>query len=368
MTATLISYGLFFGSLLADSDDLTTARAIRTAYEANRTALQRSGNLHFRFSVGYAPSLEVARRGEWTTRHTARGAYVYDGEHARYECLFSAEDHAEARIKRGDVWTSPLNSVRILTDGGKTLLDQVALSRTGTSLRHLLQIVPGNEGFYREVICPLDVGRPSAGGYDLGDALQRATEPGGDLTLAVVADEAVDGRNVVHLTVSLGDARRDYWVDIERGAIPIRVQSSEGGRIVRQVAYDDIRQVNDFGWWPHRETIHFEKSGLTKQFTALDATFGSSVERSAFRLEFEDAVPVVDTVTMRRYQPQRVWDLRRLPGSTSSMSRQITVSPYRTSEAAMPGEREPRPAWVIPGFVLAAAALVAAAYVYAGRR
>ena len=249
-----------------------------------------------------------------------------------------------------------------------TLLDSIDVSKKADSLDHQAQIIPGSETFQRELICPLNVGSPTPGSYDLGDILQRARTPSEGLTLAVVEGTEYEGRDVMHLAITSGAARRDYWVDLERGAVPLRIESSEGGTVERLVVYEDLRQVGGRGWLPHRQTIYFSESGLTKQLTVSKSNFDSPVDHSAFRMEFPEPMAIINTAVMTRYAPQKVWDLSNLPSPSSPKSRRIVLSEPGPPAATMAGERSPWPVWAMPVILLGAVALGGVGWSYYRRR
>ena len=83
--------------LLNVQDGAEVARAVQTAYEANRAALHRFGEMEFQLSIGTAADADAALHDEWTTRYDAKGYYAFNDDHARYEYVFPLETMTAAR-------------------------------------------------------------------------------------------------------------------------------------------------------------------------------------------------------------------------------------------------------------------------------
>ncbi len=143
--------GLTAGLDDSKSDQGDLASAIRTAYEANRSAF-RFGTLKLRDSIGIARDAESANRRDWTRKYgEAEGVYVFDGTRAMYDCTYPLEDMVASRVRSGDGWTSVLSHERGTTDGKLTLLDAVFPTDDGKSLTHTAEIFPASLILQRQV-------------------------------------------------------------------------------------------------------------------------------------------------------------------------------------------------------------------------
>jgi len=365
-------------------DEGRVAEAICTAFEANRANLAY-GAIRFTYTVGKSSSTAAARCGEISEKYVADGTYVYNGDQARYELVFSAEDMASERVDLGGGRsTSQLTSFRLLTNGKVTLfdfMDPLSLAKRGpssssgrplSSFSHSSQIDPGTEVFMRHVLLPIGLGRPDFKD-PLNEHVEAAARHQGGWRLSSIDDAAqFEGEDVALLKFEPAEAgaRVEYRVDLAHGAISRSFQTfSKSSGPEFEEFYDDLRRVGNKGWVPFRYTIRFGW-GLTKQLVITETDFDHPPDQSAFRLEFPEAIPMINTDGFLRYDPQKVWSLDRLPSPSAPGTRRIppgSAAPH-SLPPVLPGVREPLPPWALPSLVFGVALLLLAATTYWRRR
>jgi len=188
-------------------------------------------------------------------------------------------------------------------------------------------------------------------------------EGGKGVTLTGVDDSArLDGIDLVKLSFELPNPRTQvtFWVDLERGAIPVQTRVVEeakdhGTLAVWEEHLGDLRRVAS-GWLPFRMT-HVSGStsrregsggspsggafsGLLVRETVVDkADFESRPAAAVFALEFPKEVSVIDSDRLLAYGRRRVWTLRDFSPSAQAKARRISLkSPFPTQPPAMPLE------------------------------
>lgn len=370
---------LFLAAVLAGvPDDGSLPQAIRTAYEANRTALSSFGTVHFRESDGFLPAgsratLSDVAGADWTRLSNLDGLYVFDGRSARFDHVFPLRDELARRVQVDkDTWRTPLSSWRALTDGQTTLLDLLGITDDGSARRHNPRLIGGTEQFHETIEFPLQPGNPRPTGPppDLGQDLARAASNSADWRLTHIREDLLIGSvPVVGLTFSAtAEGRRQYWVDLERGAVPLRILDSGTGPGRSALLWDfgDVRSVGR-GWLPFRMTLAIigdlsadeRVEGVNlREKRITEADFERRPDRSMFRLEFPEPVPLINVTTKVRHDPRRVWDLAAISPAAAARARPLDMAQPQAAPPALPGARRGRPPWAMP-LLAAGAALLA---------
>ena len=123
------------------------------------------------------------------------------------------------------------------------------------------------------------------------------------------------GRDVVRLTFSAATMRRDYWVDVERGAIALQMHNADlEDKLLFQINEDDLRQVGGRGWLPYHTTIFIPgpKGGSTKELIVVDADWSANL-RQRLGLEFPEPVPMIHAGKLIRFAHRKIWDRDACP-------------------------------------------------------
>ena len=361
-----VSLPLVLGCSLTASavaDDGPTLSAIRNAYEANRASFAH-GKVRSRWSVGTAAGIGPLLDGQWKSRVVTECVYTFDGGRAVCERIYPLKTMVEDRRKAGARWISSVLSVRVLTDGKRTLIDHLNASDDGREILHTASLEDSTDSFYSSFTSPLNLGNPRDSNFSIGSDIKRSLSPPRDVQMSVSEEEAtVDGRKVVHLVGTFGDAKRDYWVDLERGAIPLRILDTDAKNEPGwEMRYGDVRPAGNGAWFPYRMSLYLPP-GLSKDLVVDSADFEARPAAKDFRLEFPKAMPLDDPVKGIRYEPRAVWDVANLSGSSPVPSRRMSIQEPGPPAPAMPGEREAGPAWALPltfgGLLLAGAGVFA---------
>lgn len=362
----------------AQQPDLDRAEAaIRRAYEANRLGMKQ-WTAAFELTVGRSATPEAIRKNEWSKQFaTAKGSYVYDGKNGRYELLHSDADIVSNRTKiSNNEWTTPLSSFRLLTDGRVTLSDYVDVLGDDKSPLHSAQIDAGVEGFFNPIQFPLSLGDPDRDDWSAVRGRGRAANVGVPWKLAAVEhDVDLDGVRVTKLSYELQAARWTFWVDLERGAIPIRrhyAESDSGPKLYRE--YARVERVNDGAWLP-RESFELltsgKRDGSVKKLTIDAIDTQAKVDRSRFRMEFPAARKFYNTADRVYYTDVKVVDLDKLPAVGAANVGRFAEGPTTSGNAPkMPGELQGGSVWpAVSGIILLCiAAALAIHHVYRRRQ
>ncbi|AGA26617.1 hypothetical protein [Singulisphaera acidiphila] len=332
-----------------DRSDDPMVSAIRTAYEANLNALS-VGTMSFTYSSGVAPDLASAISGQWSNRSQAEGSFAASGSDLRYERRFAPEVLNSNRTWLSEKqFSSPLTSNRVLTNGSYTLLDRVDASRDGKRLIHSARILAGNTDFFKHIELPLALGTNGTGYLHLGTDIARAMLHRSEWVLTDVDDRAkLDGIDVVKLTFIGLEFRRVYWVDLEHGAIPIRVDVYRNEKLALTFIRQDLHLFSGKGWYPCRE-ITFVQTGSAREFIIdRGSPLGLAAPSSSFQLAFPAALPMINQSDMVKYPPRKIWDLRSLPSSTSPGVEQLKLAtPPSPPFDNFAGERDAPQRWPI---------------------
>ncbi len=338
--------------------DVAMARAIQTAYQANRAQF-RHGTVRFRHRVGLAANSAAALAGTWEQIYgTSDGRYVFDGVHAYYESIHPLEEMARERQSLGSGrWTTPLGSSRYLTNGKETLRDELDPDEKGEQLLHTARIdsgLPPSPGM------PLGIGLARGDSPPLGEWIGLALDGDKDWILNKVEPANIDEIECVLLAFRSPGALHEFWIDVERGAVPIRyvVTNHESGLSTHKF-YDDLRAVDNGGWLPFRRVSTTPgESLMVHEVVLTEADFANKPDPDQFRMEFPEPTPLIHQGTMVRYDPQKVWDLRRLPSVNSAAATKIVLSEPGPIAPTMPGALPRSRWWIAPAAVLGVAVLI----------
>jgi hypothetical protein len=366
------------------AEDVKAVTAIRTAYEHNRAALSTRGTIHFEGRDGKVTprggldSIDEALKTAWERRSPSRGLYVFDGASRRYENLYTPEQLVARRTRLSPTSTSStISSERLLTDGDSTLIDHVAVALDDKTILHNPNVVAGSRDFFRigEGI-PLQLGNPEPARYEMGRCLGNALAGQEGATLSRVDDKALlGGHPVVKITVehprTAYKMQVTFWVDIERGAVPIQSRiisyiPHAGTSAVLQYNNDAIRWVGK-GWLPFRFSAaqgDLSSEGkvatlFVREFTVGDADFTGRPDSSLFALDFPTEYSVSDSHRLLSFGSRRVWALKDFSAAARAKARPIQLASPGNAPI-MPGASEGA-AWLAPALVLLGAGLLIAA-------
>lgn len=322
-------------------------RALHGAFASN-TASFPFGRITFRHVQGSAPSAEAARRGEFDPRYVADGLYCFDSKTARFERLFSEEQMRNSNIYTDNTVTSILSSFRALTDGELTLEDSISAKRKAGTSRSI-SLTPGTSAFESVFRFPLSLGRAEHPGLEnFGKYLEDSLRGDGESRIAAVErDVAYEDRKVVKVTFAWRNGTGEYWIDAERGAVPLRIVDRISREDLRPTGYDteylfdDVRHVPGRGWLPFKQSWWSSFDDRGGQIVLTDASFDSTPAASDLALTFPEPVGLINEAKSLRYPKRKTWDLSKLPSDHSSAVEKVRMATIPMSEVPqMPGERE----------------------------
>lgn len=356
---------------LAPADHSQLLPAIRTAYQSNRAALG-FGTIRFSLVVGEASSPSAASSGELTRPFTAEGFLAYGGKNIRYDCIYPIEDEVAARVRISkNSWSSLIGSRRFITAGDLTLFDDLFVDADDKTVAHSAQIMPTTDFIFQGINIPLNLGIPRPRGHVLDKDIE-ALEAGKEgWTLgAVEEDVLLGGLHVVRLSVQSRDSDdMEYWVDLDRGAVPVQtrltVKSPSGGiQATIQTNFDDLRQVAGKAWVPFRQTM-FIMPNRVRRLTIIEADFKTPPPPTTYRMEFPEAMGMANAAALVTYTTkQKVWDLSHLPSASDPKTVKIVMAEPGQPAPVMPGPYRARSwgkiALVTIGVVLLIGAVVTA--------
>jgi len=328
---------------VAKPDQAPIIKAVRTAYASNRAAVT-FGSIDFKYSVGTAGSVQAIVDGNWKDVSTATGRFAFDSKNRYYERIFSiADTKAHRTVVSKSETSNTLDSLRVATNGKVTLLDRMGVGKAEDAMTHFAQIYPSPELFEQHVVVPLQVGLSNPGSWDFEQDVDRMGRPDFEDWVAVVeGEEVVDGRKTLKVRFSSAklNAARRYWIDLERGAMPLKVvDADERGNETYTVLHKDVRLLADHFWFPFRLII-LNHSGSAKELTVTAANFQITPKPQAYQMEFPEPVAIIDNGKGIKYAAQKVWDLNRLPSPRSRDATKLVVAEMPVVAPAMPGERD----------------------------
>jgi hypothetical protein len=305
------------------------------------------------YSRGIAPDADSALAGKWSARYAGDLFYAFDGRRARFELMFSEETRSAAQADSSAKLVSLPVNLRVLTNGEVTLRDQVGHA----------EIDEGTENFFKEVIAPLDAGVPQPGSYYLARYIDNVLNRTIRAELQDARRDSDYPNNNVMLLTFVNESNKTvtkWWIDLERGAIPIKLVGIKDGREHVRIYQEDLRFVGNKAWLPFRRVTAHGK--IVTETIIREAQVGRVPDDSVFQLEFSAPSRVIDAVRSVRYSPdQTVFDLDNLPALDSPGTKRFTITePPQNGRLSLPSEESARPPWVAPAAALGGFALLLA--------
>ena len=300
--------------------------AVRAAYDENRAKFA-FGSIGYELTDGQAQNLEGAVSGAIDKPLIANCRYVYTGDDAYFERTFSLDMLRAASTKISENRTSTsVTSMRAVTNGKKTLYETGSVVPDGSKIATGKVIQAGSRMLYQHAELPVDFGIPIAERSDLGANLNSVLTGMAGFEFDSVRDEVVDAIKTIRIALKLPRGTRTFWVDLERGAIPIRIVDElyAGSRI--DIVQSDLRLLPKHGWLSYTH-IKYLPGGRTRRTTIRSTEFDRQPVRADFRMEFPTPIHLVDTESGLSYkQPRKVWDLSNLPSPNSPEAAPLRIN------------------------------------------
>jgi hypothetical protein len=359
---------LYFVAFCVGDTSAQVSQAIRNACDSNINSIS-SAEIAFSYSVGSCSHIESALAGKWTEHSEATGFLAFDGSSVRYDRLYPLSEMALRRQRKGENrYVSPLQSIRLLTDGAATFYDVILPSSDEASTNHSIQIFRGPEVFYKNATFYCGVGGTIPAFQGLSSYVERAASSQSGVRLEALDDKAVlNGRNVARLAFVTPKGRATFWVDVERGAMTVRAEITRD-RTTATISYDDFRLLENGCWFPFRE-LAFLNGGMTFEYKINSIKkLNCKIDESAFSLSFPKPVAVINQAEMVRHPPQRDWSLLHLPRHSAPGTIALTPREPNAAAASMPGEIEQKSRWGLIAVILGLSVVAVAVAVQHARR
>ncbi len=351
-------------------DQSVPLQSIADASDQNRASFAY-GTLEFEFWKGPPTSIERARRGDLKDAHMAKCRYVFDDANALFTQMYDPDEMAATHVQISDERsTDLLVSHRVLTNDKLTIEEALSSGGKGKPPVPGYRMVSGTDAFYRIATVPYDLGHPRDSLQMMSTQIQKALRGSeGGRVLSAVEEATWEGRKVCRFSLELLNGSSTYDVDLERGAIPIRIHTSLKDGTNIDEFLDDIRFIDGRGYLPFASTVVYQ-GGFVMRTVVSSADFTRKPALDEFKLEFSRPVALLNAAEHLAYTPRKVWDLHKLPKRGSKEATPVSVASISPGVGGTPppileGEREaPRP----PYFLIAGVVCALAIGVYAWRR
>ncbi len=152
----------------------------------------------------------------------------------------------------------------------------------------------------------------------------------------LVDDQEVDGTPVVMITIEFQSGLRTYWIDPNRGALPLRIReivyqervpserkndgSLDESTSIAEIDYGEIREIAEDVWFPFLEVRRASRYreptniSLRHRTRITDAEFGKTPDPELFQIQLEK--PLALSPPTRAQEPigkaRAIWDLQAL--------------------------------------------------------
>jgi hypothetical protein len=179
---------------------------------------------------------------------------------------------------------------------------------------------------------------------NLGFELRGALSGNPDYRVSEIREADFEGTRVVFIALAYARGRGEFWVDLERGAIPLKrvIRSNGANGDTREIVayYDDLKLIQGRGWLPFKSTTWYGSDKTAKQLLIQEANFSERPSPTSFGLEFPAETTLVDEAVGLRYPPRKVWDVNSLPAANAVGVEKVeyAASPG-TAPLPLPGER-----------------------------
>jgi hypothetical protein len=239
----------------------------------------------------------------------------------------------------------------MLTDGKVTFMDFTGVDRTGALLTHRPKIYPETQIYRSSFDFPLYIGDEEARPYDLFRDLS-AIKDGNASLVELDLEARLSGLQTCKISYTYKEGATTYWVDLNRGSVPLRILNHNNRTNVNVVfAFDDLVQVAGAGWLPLR-SLHIIGDGKTVyRLVVTHIDVQHKPQLSDLQLEFPKPVGVVNDDRKLVYPQTKTWNLLHLPSRTSPGVRPLIVRSH-VAPGELPGEIEAGPNWAAIIFVL----------------
>lgn len=271
-------------------------RAVADGYRNNRASFPYMV-VRSIVTKGRADSIEEALAGRFRGEGqvVARGFYAFKGTTHRSELIYPPQLQEKYRVKIDDHRSrTSYVSERHLSNG-------IVAAQHFPNSRQALVEARGEEGLVF-LVRPFDVGLTGGrGDTPLDRLIEQGLETGGPVC-TYEGETEMDGRKCLMIAMRDQLSRR-YWVDPERGFLPVRLEMTEGKSVVA-ARLVEIQECSRGRWLPRYAITAMGQQGADAvffravRFTQVEVDKEPSAD--ALRLELPAGTRVVDTVKTKR--------------------------------------------------------------------
>jgi hypothetical protein len=272
-------------SLSQDTQAITDTRTLRVildAYASNRESFA-AGQGNYLFKYGTDPDAHVF--------------WAFGEGMCRCDISYDPDARRKSRRQIGpNRFIQEFGSFRRLTDGQSTCEVDVPADESESISAH---VSAGTDLFYAlYMLPPLNLGFPkhSSGPVELGETIDAALNGRMGIAAIFEGQQDLDGHSTAVVSVDrYGKAWRRYWIDVERGGIPLQVDEYLDGKRVTRETNEDLRQVGQ-GWLPFRARMTSSSPrGRTKERTLVSFEVGTPSD-DTFRIPLRAKASIFDDV------------------------------------------------------------------------
>lgn len=280
-----------------DADEM--AEALQQGYLANREAFP-AFTCRFVLREGGANTVEDALEGKLFNVVVSNGLWVVNDARQRYELICDDPEREEPQPpdkpppddKPVSLTSVDCISKKLLSDGvlGLSYVPRLLTANIGT--RH---------GTDPEIVyTPLSMGIMGSG-EQLGPALRQ--RPGFDVFRRYGGRRMVDGAaREILVTGEVGGSRKEWWLDAQRGFLPMEVRYHSGGEYLdARTVVTEVRNCSNGAYFPERSvTIMHPNAPIPKrawiiELRELDLTRPA---KSTLAIEIDPGSDIVEPPTM----------------------------------------------------------------------
>ena len=305
--------------------------AIADSFDNNRNGFA-SGSVEI-----VEESLDNDRNALGSASHVAR--YIFSGNQAIYERAMNAPKAEPMPVNFVDfILTKQLSSVRIVTNGRLYFLEEAQWQSTRKRPLTGVNMSAGSDGLYKRVRIPFDLGFNNASRDDLASNLRQILNQEKSCKLiSIKEDQKLEGASVIQVDAEFKNGTRSYWIDLERGAVPLRKEDRlRAGPIITTI-YSNIKWIEGHGWLPlTMETTDFSTESIIRT-TIVNYDFKLIPDNKKFVLRLLKPSSIINELDRIAYNNLKVVDLNSLPrlGSQNAFA-------YQPTGIAGPGDKLPQ--------------------------
>jgi hypothetical protein len=344
---------------------------LRLSFKANKDAFA-FGTFRFEYTVGSSASFSDAESGVFSKSVKEDGFFAFERKNARCELIADPKGLETVTTRIDERHASSLAlTFRTLTDGKATLLDLIMLDERRKTLRHgpATEIYPGSSMFYNDAYFkfPLLLGTDEARPFDLFSDLNEIKN--GNSSLGALDFESdLNGLKVCKLSLRYKEGERTYWIDVNRGCVPLRILDHYNGNGSESTyLFSDLEHVPNAGWLPRRRLRIVQNGGFLDRLVVTQIDVENKPQPSVFQLEFPEAITLVDRTRNLVSARRKIWSLLNPPSASSPGTR----TAFRNAGGPlpeMPGEIDSRVPWTIILLTATIVLLIAGTTVVVRRR